>query len=58
MKYTVNSECGLADIEADSLEDAKCDYARLYHFDFDVAEYPGSWYWVALNGEKIDEAGL
>lgn len=52
-KYTINSECGVAHIEADSPEAAKEQYAREYHYDFDGhADYEGSWYFLS------DEDGL
>lgn len=57
-KYTINSECGLMDVVADSVEAAKESYEREYHYDFDAAgEVAGSWYYVSLDGEVIEEAG-
>lgn len=55
-KYTINSECGVERIEAESVEAAKEKYSQLHGFDFDsYADYPGSWYFVAEDGVRIED---
>ena len=47
MTFTIHSECGIATIDADSVEDAKAQYERTFHYDFDDFDgYDGSWYWI------------
>lgn len=56
--YTINSELGVARIEAESIEDAKDIYERDHHYDFDGAaagEYPGSWYFVDADGVRVED---
>ena len=50
-QYTINSECGVEEIYAESIEAAKEQYSRMHNFDFN-SDVVGSWYYVA------DEHGL
>lgn len=53
--YTINSECGVAKIEADSIEAAKEAYEQSHHFDFDnFREFPGSWYFINEDGVCVE----
>lgn len=55
--YTINSECGVMDIEANSVEEAKRIYYAKHHYDFDIAEYRyGSWYFICDEDGSILEA--
>lgn len=57
-KYTINSELGVMDIEAGSVEEAKEIYAAAKHYDFDGAEageYPGSWFFVNEDGVRVED---
>jgi hypothetical protein len=56
--YTINSECGLATIEAATIDDARDQYERGFHYDFAGAaagEYPGSWYWIEAEGTRVED---
>ena len=58
MTYTINSEIGVMDIEAESAEAAKEIYANATHYDFDGAEageYPGSWFFVNEDGVLVED---
>jgi len=53
--YTIQSECGIMDIAAESIEAAKEIYSRERHYDFDaVAGTPGSWYSISVGGVRIE----
>ena len=55
-KYTINSECGVAYIEACSIEQAKEQYSRDHHYDFDsYDDYPGSWYFIEKDGVRVED---
>jgi hypothetical protein len=57
-QYTINSELGPMDIQADSIEAAKEIYEREMHYDFDGAaagEYPGSWFFVNEDGVRVED---
>lgn len=55
--YTINSECGLAEIYAQSLDAAKSAYSLKYDFDFDtVSSTEGSWYWIEdEDGDRLEQ---
>lgn len=53
--YTINSECGGRNIQAETIEDAKDQYSREMHFDFDVEKYPGSWYFIDENEGRVED---
>jgi hypothetical protein len=56
MKYTINSECGVGYIEAQSIDAAKEKYAKIHGYDFDgYADYPGSWYFIAVDGVRVED---
>ena len=57
MLYIINTECGLAEIEASSLSHAKEIYQHKYDFDFDaVDEIEGSWYWIEdEHGDRVEQ---
>ena len=53
--YTIQSECGLMDIAAETIEAAKEVYSRERHYDFDaVSEMDGSWYSISADGLRIE----
>lgn len=55
-EYTIKTECGLDTITAASIDEAKEEYGRRHHYDFDaVTEIPGSWYWIAVDGVRIED---
>lgn len=56
MMYTINSECGVENFEAESIEAAKDQYSKIHGYDFDgVADYPGSWYFIAVDGVRVED---
>ena len=53
--YTIQSECGILDIEAESVKSAKERYERERNYNFDaVAETEGSWYSISADGVRIE----
>jgi len=56
-KWTINSECGAMDIEAETIEAAKAVYSADRGFDFDgFRDYPGSWYFIAdEHGVRVED---
>jgi hypothetical protein len=54
--YTINSECGVERIQAESIDAAKDIYSAKHGFDFDgYADYPGSWYFISVDGLRVED---